>query len=175
MNKFLSPVTSLLSPLSRRFVAGKTAESAVAAARRVNENGVDAILDYLGEDVVSQEDARKAADEYVRLLNLIHDQKVRAAVSLKVSQMGILVSREVCLQNIQRGVEEAARLGLFVWFDMEGSALTQKTIDVFDQVRQGFTNAGLCLQAYLVRTGGDLDRLIRNPFNVRLCKGAYQA
>ncbi len=160
--------------LASRFVAGKTADLAVTAARRVNAKGIHAILDYLGEDVRSQDDARKAADEYVKLLGLIHEQKVRAAVSLKVSQMGILVSREVCLDNIRRITQEASRLGLFVWFDMEGSALTQKTIEVFDAVRPHFPNVGLCLQAALVRTGGDLDQLMRRPFNVRLCKGAYK-
>ena len=160
--------------LANRFVAGKTAESAVEAAGRVNKNGINAILDYLGEDVLSEEGVRKAADEYVQLLRLIHEQKVRAAVSLKVSQMGILISRDVCLENIRRIARGAADHGLFVWFDMEGSALTQKTIEVFDAIRQEFPNVGLCLQAALVRTGGDLDQLMRRPLNVRLCKGAYK-
>ncbi len=145
------------------------------AARKANEQGIEAILDYLGEDVASVSDAQNAADEYVRLLQFIaHERNVRAAVSLKVSQMGILVSRDVCLNNIRRVAQEAARLDLFVWFDMEGSALTQKTIEVFDTLRRDFKNVGLCLQAYLVRTGGDLDQLMRTPLTVRLCKGAYK-
>jgi proline dehydrogenase len=88
--------------------------------------------------------------------------------------MGILISRELCLENLRRIAGEAARLGLFVWFDMEGSALTQKTIEVFDALRQDYPDVGLCLQAYLVRTGGDLDQLMRKPLKVRLCKGAYK-
>jgi len=160
--------------LASRFVAGKTADSAIAAARKVNAQGMSAILDYLGEDVTSADGAEKAAAEYIKLLQLIHEHKVRAAISLKVSQMGLLISSDICLDNLRLIAAEAARYGLFIWFDMEGSVLTQKTIDVFDALRQDYKNIGLCLQAYLVRTGGDFDQLARKPFHVRLCKGAYK-
>ena len=73
-----------------------------------------------------------------------------------------------------RIVATAARKNQFIWFDMEGSALTQRTIEIFEKIRMAYPHMGLCLQAYLVRTGGDLDRLARIPFNVRLCKGAYK-
>jgi proline dehydrogenase len=161
------------APFVRRFVAGTKAEDAIAAARRANEKGLGAILDFLGEDVSTPAAARRAADEYIHLLELIDQAKVRASVSLKVSQMGILVSREICLDNLRRIATEAARLKIFVWFDMEGSALTRSTIDVFETLRDDFNAVGLCLQAYLVRTGGDLDHLSKKPFHLRLCKGAY--
>src|SRR5262245_33315479 len=119
-----------------RFVAGKTAENAIAAARRVNERGLNAILDFLGEDVKEAEGSRKAADEYIHLLELISSESVRAAISVKMSQMGSLISRDLCHENLRRILAEASRLGLFVWFDMEGSALTQKTIEMFDLMRQ---------------------------------------
>src|SRR5438132_9103508 len=157
-----------------RFVAGTTAQDAIAATRKVNALGMNAILDYLGEDVKTEADAGKAVAEYTRLLGLIHDQKVRAAISLKVSQMGVLVSRELCLANLTKIAQESARLGLFVWLDMEGSNLTQRTIEVFDSLREKFKDVGVCLQAYLVRSGGDFDQLMRRPLNVRLCKGAYK-
>jgi proline dehydrogenase len=160
--------------LASRFVAGKTAEDAIAVAQTVNAQGMNAILDYLGEDVKSAEAAQRAAEEYVRLMHLIHESKVRAAISLKVSQMGILISRDECLVNLRRIAAEAARLGIFVWLDMEGSSLTQKTIESYEVIHETVVGIGLCLQAYLVRTGGDLDHLMRNPFSVRLCKGAYK-
>src|SRR5579871_2433706 len=116
--------------LAGRFVAGRTAELAVQAARRVNEKGMAAILDFLGEDVISESQARAATEQYLGLLRLIHEHQVRASVSIKVSQMGILISRDLCVTNIRRIAQEASRLGLFVWFDMEGSSLTQKTIEV---------------------------------------------
>src|SRR5262245_27288554 len=132
--------------LAKRFVAGKTADLAVEAALRVNLKNISAIIDYLGEDVTSEGQAQAAAEEYMKLLRLIHQRRARASVSLKVSQMGLLISRDLCLANIHRVAQEAARLGLFVWLDMEGSALTQKTIEVFDTLRHDFKSIGLCLQ-----------------------------
>jgi len=167
-------VSSLFTFLARRFVAGETAQEALAAAQKVNAQGMNAILDYLGEDVSTEANAEKAVDEYMKLLRQIADRKIRAAISLKVSQMGMLVSRDVCLKNLKRLAEQAARLNIMIWFDMEGSRLTQKTIEVFDALREDFKNIALCVQAYLVRTGGDLDQLMRRPLNVRLCKGAYK-
>lgn len=167
-------ISRLLSVLARRFVAGETAAQAVEAARQINARGMDAILDFLGEDVHSASEAAVAAAEYVQLLDAIKAQGVRAAVSLKVSQMGLRISLSDCEDNLIRVLEAAARHGNFVWIDMEGSELTQKTIEVFESLRGRFPNIGLCLQAYLVRTGSDLDRLMRKPARLRLCKGAYK-
>jgi proline dehydrogenase len=165
---------SLLSFLARRFVAGETVQEAVAAAQRMNQRGVRVILDFLGEHVDSPEEARAAVAEYLRLLDAIHNAQVGASISLKASQMGLLISPDLCLENLLTVSKRAAQLNNIVWIDMEGSALTQKTIDVFERLRAQTPNIGLCLQAYLVRTGGDLDRLLRQPLRVRLCKGAYK-
>jgi len=169
-------ITHLLNPLARRFVAGETGREAVEAARQMNRLGIQGILDFLGEDVHSANEAAAAAEEYVELLGLIKAHGVDAAVSLKVSQMGLRISQKVCEANLSTVLEAAAGNGNFVWLDMEGSALTQKTIEVFESLRSHFPNIGLCLQAYLLRTGGDLDRLMRTPRQpaIRLCKGAYK-
>jgi proline dehydrogenase len=164
----------LLSFLAGRFVAGETITDAIATVRRVNSRGLSAILDYLGEHVTSSEEAQSAAEEYLLLLQHIKESGVKAAVSLKASQMGLMISQQVCLDNLRRVVQRAESFGLTVWMDMEESALTQKTIDVFEELRNHHANIGLCLQAYLVRTGSDLDRLMRRPLQVRLCKGAYK-
>lgn len=165
---------AVLSLLAKRFVAGETAAQGVVAARQLNQRGMGAILDFLGEDVSSAEAAKAARMEYLQLLSKIQMENVDSAVSLKASQMGLLISRELCLENIQRVVEEAGKMQKFVWMDMEGSALTQNTVDVFAALSDRFQNLGLCLQAYLIRTGGDLDRFMRRPVTIRLCKGAYK-
>jgi len=164
----------VLTFLARRFVAGETAADAVAAARRMNQRGIRGILDFLGEHVTSVEEARTAVEEYIRLLDTISAAGVGASISLKASQMGVLVSSDLCLDNLSRVAQHAAQSKNTVWLDMEESALTQKTIDVFERLRAKYPNVGLCLQAYLVRSGGDLDRLMREPLRVRLCKGAYK-
>ncbi len=160
--------------LVSRFVAGAQAVDAIELARKVNGQGMSALLNYLGEDVPSAGMARAAAEEYVRLLKRIAAEKVRAAITLKVSQMGILLSPDLCFEHLSRIAEEAARVGVFLWLDMERSALTRSTIEIFDALREKFQQVGLCLQASLVRTGGDFDQLAKTPFHVRLCKGTYK-
>lgn len=166
--------TQALSFLAKRFVAGEKAEDAVAAALQVQSRGMGSILDYLGEHVSTAEAAQKAVTEYLHLIDLIQARGAQACVSLKASQMGLAVSAQLCLDNLVTVAQHAARANLRVWMDMEGSELTQKTIEVFEPLRARTPNVGLCLQAALVRTGADLDRLMRQPFYVRLCKGAYK-
>ncbi len=165
---------SLLYLLARRFVAGGTAEEAVQVAQKMNARGVQGIIDFLGEDVRSAKEAVSAAEEYMRLMDLIAQARAQTAVSLKMSQMGLLISTSLCEENLTRVLQRASQNQNFVWIDMEGSALTQQTIGMFERLHERFEEIGLCLQAYLVRTGGDLDRLMRRAVTIRLCKGAYK-
>ncbi len=167
-------ITKILTPFARRFVAGEKAEDALVAVQNMNALGLSAIVDFLGEDVERKPSAAAAADEYIRLLKMLQTYKVKAAISIKMSQMGLLISEEFCVENFVKVLATAAKDKTFVWVDMEGSALTQRTIDLFDKLRSATSHIGLCLQAYLVRTGADLDRLMRRSLNVRLCKGAYK-
>jgi proline dehydrogenase len=163
-----------LGYFAKRFVAGETMQDGLRAVRQVNAQGMKAILDYLGEDVTTPAEASAAAEEYVELIKLIQAARVDSEVSMKLSQMGLLISKDLCFDNLARVMVAAAKANTRVWIDMEGSALTQRTIDAFDTLRSAYPSSGLCLQAYLVRTGGDLDRLMKRPLNVRLCKGAYK-
>jgi proline dehydrogenase len=165
---------ALLTYLAKRFVAGETASDAVEAVQKMNARGISGIVDFLGEHVSNAEEASDAVTEYLHLLDTLHASGVKAAISLKASQMGILVSSDVCLANLLTIAQHAASKNIGVWIDMEGSDLTQKTIDVFERLRAKHPQVGLCLQADLVRTGGDLDKLMRQPLRVRLCKGAYK-
>src|ERR1051325_8295911 len=99
----------LAAPFARRFVAGETTMQAVQTALKMNHKGIMAILDYLGEDVTSKLQAQAATEEYLALLKQIHDHEARASVSLKLSQMGLLISRDLCLANVRRIAEEASR------------------------------------------------------------------
>ena len=164
----------LLAPFAKRFVAGTRADQAIEAARRVNAQGLQAILDFLGEDILSEKDTEAAVEEYETLLEKIANAQVNAVISVKASQMGALISPELCLKNLTRVAKKAQQAKSFVWMDMEGSALTQRTLAAFEALRAKYPNVGLCLQAYLVRTGGDIDRLAKSPLRVRLCKGAYK-
>jgi proline dehydrogenase len=158
---------------ARRFVAGETLDEAVAAVRAVNRQGIDATLDYLGENVRSAEEARACAAEYVRLLDRIAAEGLRSHASLKPTQMGLDLGEDLCLENLARVIERARAHGNFVRLDMESSAYTDRTLRLFERLRGGYEKVGPVLQSCLYRTAGDLERLLRRRVNVRLCKGAY--
>jgi len=162
-----------LTFLARRFVAGETAESAVAAGQRLHARGIKATFDKLGEDVLDREAARRAADAAKDLLRLI-PAPVERNISIKLSSLGLEIARDFCLE-MASGILNVARLvGGFVRIDMEGSKLTQSTIEVFHELRKTHDNVGIVFQAYLRRTEDDVKQAVTRGDRVRLCKGAYR-
>jgi proline dehydrogenase len=132
-------------------------------------------LDSLGESVTLEAEARAAAEVYIRVLEAIADKKLNANVSLKLSQMGIEIRPELAEEIVGGVVERAARLGLFVRIDMEGSAHTEATIALTERLHARFPGSvGTVLQAYLYRTEADVERLLGQGIRIRLCKGAYK-
>jgi len=158
---------------ARRFVAGNTIDEAIAAIRILNGKGMTATLDHLGESVNTEAEAARAAADYLLALDKIAESGVRANVSMKLTQLGLDLSTEFCLNNARRVIEKAKATGNFVRIDMEGTPHTDRTLEVFRALRRHFDNVGIVLQAYLYRTEQDLAALIREKSRVRLCKGAY--
>jgi proline dehydrogenase len=162
-----------LTFLARRFVAGETAEDAVAAGGRLRERGINATFDKLGEDVRDREAARRAAEAAKEVLRLIRPP-VDRNISIKLSSMGQEISRDFCLEMAAGILDVAREVGGFVRLDMEGSKLTQDTIEIFHTLRKTHQNVGIVLQAYLRRTEEDVKEAIARGDRVRLCKGAYK-
>ena len=159
---------------ARRFVAGERLEEAIEAVKALNNQGILATLDHLGENTQTREDAIRAADEYLRILDAIRDHKLRSNVSLKLTQMGLDLDDDFCYENTKRIVEKAKEHTNFVRIDMESSAYTDRTLALYERFRQeGYDNVGVVIQAYLYRSERDVERLISLGANVRLCKGAY--
>ncbi|MGZ3496092.1 MAG: proline dehydrogenase family protein [Vulcanimicrobiaceae bacterium] len=160
--------------LAKRFVAGETIESAIDAVRRLNEQGMTATLDFLGEDVLEREAAVKTRDTYYRMLDAIKSSGVRSNVSIKLTAMGLLIDEGFALENLVGILEHAqANADPFVRIDMEGSAVTDVTLRLFERAYERHKNVGPVLQAYLKRTAGDVENAIALGARVRLCKGAY--
>jgi proline dehydrogenase len=159
---------------ARRFVAGETPEEAIQAVRELNKRGMLATLDQLGENTVTAEDARTAAEEIEGMLERIQRTGVRSNVSIKLSQIGLLVDAELCRENLLRVLTQARACRNFVRIDMEDSTLTERTIALFREARAaGFENVGIVLQAYLLRSETDARGILEIDGRVRLCKGAY--
>jgi proline dehydrogenase len=160
--------------VSRRFVAGERIEEAVAAIQRLNQRGLLATFDHLGENVTTADEAIEAGDTYIGMLDTIDANRLQSNVSLKLTHLGLDIDPAVCRQNVRRIVERAKALNNFVRIDMEGSAYTQTTLDVVDELRaSGLTNVGVVIQAYLYRSADDVRRLAESGVNIRICKGAY--
>jgi proline dehydrogenase len=162
-----------LTFLASRFVAGETFDSAIARGRRLVDQGIRATFDLLGEDVKDAASAGRTAEANREMLRLIPDPLERN-VSIKLTNFGLDVSAELCLELSASVVEAARGRNGFVRIDMEGSAHTQKTLDVFRRLRATFDNVGIALQAYLHRTREDVEECVRQGDSVRLCKGAYK-
>ncbi len=161
--------------MARRFVAGETLDDGAAATRELNVAGMAVTLDYLGESVSSREEARAAADTYVRALDRIAADGLDANVSLKLTQMGQDIDTDFLRENVGRVLDRARELDIFVRFDMESSAYTQRTVDFFRSLwNVGYRNIGIVLQSYLYRCADDARMAIDMDARVRLCKGAYQ-
>jgi proline dehydrogenase len=165
----------LLTFLAKRFVAGDTMEDAGEAVKKLNSSGIKATLDILGENVAKKEDAIKARDGYLNLLDFIDRSKLDSNVSLKLTMLGLDLDPKFCEENLRMIVKKAKSLSNFVRVDMEGTPYTQVTLDVFNNVYKEFKgNVGIVIQAYLFRSEDDVKFLNSLHVPVRLCKGAYK-
>jgi len=145
------------------------------AIERINAQGMSATLDFLGEDVFARDEALRSRDAYFELLAAIRSRGVNSNVSVKLTAMGLLVSEDFAYENLKAVAEAAAtNADPFVRVDMEGSAVTDATLRVFERVYADHKNVGSVLQAYMKRTPGDIETMIALNARVRLCKGAYK-
>lgn len=166
----------LAKKFASRFVAGETLDEALQAVKALNAKGITASLDLLGESVNNEREARAAAAEYLTILDRIHQQKLDANVSLKLTAMGFDISEELCVSIMHDILERAQAYDTFVRLDMEGSAYTERTLKLFyDRLYPQYkANVGIVLQSYLYRTWSDVEQAIQARPRVRLCKGAYK-
>src|SRR5437588_8686720 len=166
---------SLFGKRTTVFAAGETTDEAIAAIREINARGCSASFDHLNESVNSVEATEAEVREYLHLLELIDQTGINSNVSIKLTQFGLEIDPELAFRNARQVVEDAARRGNFVRIDMEGSNVTQATLDVFKRMRAefGLNDVGIVLQSYLYRTMDDARALLQIPARIRICKGAY--
>jgi proline dehydrogenase len=169
--------SSLGVKLSSRFVAGMEIADAIRVAEDVNKQGIAVTIDSLGENVASETEAHHAAEIYHQLLDLVEKRKLKANISVKLTQMGLEVSPELAESIALSLTQHANSAGSFMRIDMEDSSLTQVTLDIVRRIhaRPGLRDSiGVVIQAYLYRSQADIEQLIADGIRVRLCKGAYK-
>jgi len=163
-----------LTIFAKRFIAGETKADAILAVRKLNAIGMKTSLDILGENVTSEQMAQDLANSYIDLLHSIAAEKLTANVSLKLTQMGLDVSDDFCHDNVKRIIEAAKAHNNFVRIDMEGSAYTERTLQLVYKWAESYDNIGTVVQSSLYRSAGDIEQLNRRKIRIRLCKGAYK-
>jgi proline dehydrogenase len=172
-----SEKSSLGRKLSSRFVAGMTVEAALVAAANLNREGIAVSLDSLGESVNDEAHARHSAAIYHQLLDAIQSRSLNANVSVKLTQMGMDFDPALAESIVLEMVEHAAKADSFVRVDMEGTPLTEATLQLVERIhsKPGLSGrVGAVLQSYLYRTEADTERLLQQGIRIRLCKGAYK-
>jgi proline dehydrogenase len=157
-----------------RYIAGDTREKAIALIRSLTERGYRVTVDQLGEDTVHLDQARQAAAEYVELIDDLAAAGVERDVSLKLTQFGLRIDRDVAFDQLKRVLDAAARHDFFVCIDMEDSSVTDLTLEFFHRARQIWPRLGTVLQSRLYRTVEDARQLAAAGAHVRLCKGIYR-
>ncbi len=172
-----SEKSTLGRKLSSRFVAGMSVEEALAAAAALNQEGIAVSLDSLGESVNKEAEARRSAEIYHQLLDAIQKRRLNANVSVKLTQMGMDFDPSLAEAIVAELVDHAVRADSFVRVDMEGTPLTEATLQLVERLHAKpdyFGRVGAVLQAYLYRSEADTERLLSQGIRIRLCKGAYK-
>ena len=164
---------SFLIRFARQWIAGVTLDEAVERVKKENNSGIGAIINFLGEHVRDKAEARRNMEENLKILQEIESEKIRAALSIKLTQLGLLFDKNLCSSNVENIVSCAASNNIFVWIDMENSPYTEDTIDIYLDIIKKFRNTGIAIQANLRRSESDVKRIALAGGIIRLVKGAY--
>jgi len=164
---------SIVRRVANRYIAGETTDDALRVVAGLNARGFRATLDILGEHISTMDQAHRATEDYLSVLEEIARRRVDSTISIKLTQLGLKLDRQACLQMATRLVRRASELNNFVRIDMEDASCTTDTLATYRQLRRDFSNVGVVVQAYLRRTMDDVCALEDLRPNYRLCKGVY--
>jgi proline dehydrogenase len=165
---------SVVGRVARKYIAGTTLADAIREVKRLNEASMMTTMDLLGEDIKEASEAHQVRSNIIQILQAIREKKLDSNVSIKPTQLGLLIDKELCYQNIRSIIDEAKKLNNFVRVDMEDAGTTDGTLAIYRRLRaEGYTNLGVVTQAYLHRSEADVRALVKEGANIRLCKGIY--
>ena len=163
----------MLFKISKRWIAGYSNTDAIAEARKSNQNGMSAIINYLGEANIERSQIDNSVSEYFTLLDLLKAKNVSGSISVKPTQIGLSVGYDICLENFTKISEKAKQSGHFMWIDIESSKFVEDTLSIYLEILRKNRDTGVAIQSYLRRSHSDLLHLMENSANLRIVKGAY--
>lgn len=165
---------SLLLFFARRYIAGTERRDAIGAALELKRAGIGSIIDNLGENVKTPGEAEGSVKEYAALLDDISSSGAGSTVSMKLTHLGLDISGELATRNAEKIIRKAQETGNFVRLDMEGSAYTRRTVEIYLGLRKKYPNVGVAIQSYLLRSAEDAKKVAAAGGSIRLVKGAYK-
>ena len=155
-----------------RFMPGETLDDALGAAQTLHGRKIGTVFTYLGENIQDRSESQQVAEHYLKVLEGIRERGLRAEISVKLTQLGLDLSPDLCFEHLIAIIERAQKDSI-VWVDMEASSYVGATLDLYRRALTAHSNVGVCLQAYLHRTKDDLEKLLPLRPSIRLVKGAY--
>lgn len=157
---------------AEKFVAGTSLPAAAEKIRQLNERGISVTLDNLGEFVYERDEATDAKNKILHMLDYIHEENLNSHISVKLTQLGLDIDEQFCLENMKEIAHKAKQYNIFVNMDMEKYIHYEPTLNILNELRKEYDNVGTVLQSYLYRTQDDLDDL--QDVRLRIVKGAYK-
>ena len=164
----------VLFKIAKQWIAGNTIDDALISAKIAYKSGRHAIINKLGEYHTSKKQITSTIKEYQKIVNSFRKWKIRGAISVKPTQIGLSISQKECFKNFETIIKDARNAHVFVWLDMESSDHTDETIEIYNAFFSKYERLGIALQANLKRTEDDLNNLLEIGAKIRLVKGAYR-
>jgi len=164
----------VLFKIAKKWIAGNTIDDALLDAKEAYHSGRYAIINKLGEYHTSKKQIKLTIEEYKKIVNSFKKWKIRGAISVKPTQIGLSISQKECYRNFEEIIKNARNAHVFVWLDMESTEHTDETIEIYNTFFSKYERLGIALQANLKRTENDLNDLLRDGAKIRLVKGAYR-
>jgi proline dehydrogenase len=164
----------VLFRIAKQWIAGNTVDDALVSAKDAYQLGRHAIINKLGEYHTSKKQINVVMEEYKKIIDSFRKWKIRGAISVKPTQIGLSISQKECYHNFEKIIKKACNAHVFVWLDMESAEHTDETIEIYSAFFSKYERLGIALQANLKRTEDDLNDLLQMGAKIRLVKGAYR-
>jgi proline dehydrogenase len=165
---------TIVGQVAKRYIAGVRLSDGARVVKNLNDKGITATMDLLGEDIKNSGETEQVKNVILSILQSVKENQLDSNVSIKPTQLGLKIDRELGYRNLKTIIKEADRLDNFIRIDMEDATTTDDTLSMYRRLRaDGFKNTGVVIQAYMRRSEADVQLLVKDRTNIRLCKGIY--
>jgi proline dehydrogenase len=162
----------LFKKAADRYIGGETLEETIVKVKALNN--LKASIEFMGESTRTEQESKAATEEFIRICQQIRLQQLNSTVSLDLSHIGLAISKDLCLNNLNAICQEASKSGIEVIISAEGTERTDAVIDTYQKALKKYDHLAITLQAYLYRTKDDFKEIIKETGRIRIVKGAFE-